>query len=1573
MKKALKYIAIVLISLLVLLLTLPLSIYIPAVQRWGKNEISGYVGRSTGMELSIGKLSLKFPFRLQIDDILLLTSSRDTLLQSSSIQVGVAPAALLRGQVQIQKIALNETLFRFSNSDSTLLLSANIKQFSTQKANVNLKDFHISLPSTRLDGGEITLTLSESSPDTVSAESAPLNWSISVGEIGLSNIHYSMQMKPTIENLDASIQKARLLQGEIDLYGQSVRVSEAIIDKGDYRYYPGSGNNEAEPEENDADTIVSLPWTVQIQKLRLHRNQAFYALPTRIPQKGLDFGYLSLDNIEIAIDSLYNRGSEICVPIKQLAFTERSGIAVTRTQGTFTMDSTGISLQKFQMNTALSEISAQIKAGNGIFTQNSQTPVEVRLQAKLAIGDIIRVLPEYDNYTRGLLLSTGFLSNISMNGKLGDLNLEKADISLPGTFVCQATGNVQNLHEADRINGSLQWELRLKNSPVFANVMPDSLSKKIHIPPTRFTGNARLSPEMIRSKAQIESGDGLITLLARLNTKKEQYDGRILIDRFPLSSFLPHDSLGVLSASTRFSGEKYNPMDSSMYATVDLKIDSVDYSGYRYTGLSIEAKLNRGKMSGGITCTDPNLLMGLSVSGSLSPEEYTADLTGEIHTDLEALKLVTEACSVSTGLSLSGYVSPMSESYRADIRLSDFSALLPTSRLQTNALSISAETDSTHINAAVRSGDMAMNFVSSIGFSSFLEKLNRSLPIIATVQEEKRLDMKALHQVLPPFEFHANAKRNNLIQQYLKGMNMGFSQIDLNIQNDTLLNTTGKIDRFSTGGITIDTLQLSLFERREKEERLYYSLQVGNKPGNLDQLASVILNGFLSGNTTKLFCVQKNRQGQEGFRIGCQADFLDSLIQVSFFPKNPIIGFETWTLNPDNFFAYHYGRHFDANIALTHEDRHFIIKTLRNEQSHDFSHQEALKVDINGMEIAPWLALSPFSPQIDGSISADLLVNFPQSATEVAGSMGISDLYYGKQRVGNFNLNVDYQLDSLGRQEAQADLEIDDKKVLTLNGLLDNQAENSVRLNLSIDEFPLATANPFLPSEMAQLQGYLNGKMGITGSTDTPLLNGYIQMEEAVANSKSMGATLKFPQSQIRVEQNVLQFDNYEITGANKNPLHIDGNIDFKKLDKIVTDLRLYASAFQPVKSARSTKATVYGSVIADMDMAVNGPLDALKIRGNVGLLTGTEVTYVMQDSPFALQQQENNIVTFVSFNDSTEIAEEDTLQKSSVLGMDILVNINIAPTVKMGVNLSVDGKNRIDLQGGGELAYTMNTLGDSRFTGRYNLTGGFVRYNPPIISEKLFKIQDGSYVSWNGDIADPQMSITAVETVRTTISEEEKNTRQVNFDISIIIKNSLENLSVSFDLSAPEDLTLQNQLTSLTAEQRASQAMSLLIYNTYTGPGTSTTKSDLLGNPLNAFLQKELNQWAQDNLKGIDLSFDINSYTDASGVNTRTDYSYRAAKSLFNNRVKVVIGGSLSPDDNADVNFKENFIDDISLEYYLNQRDNMYIKIFRHTGYESILEGEITQTGVGFVVKKRLLNLMELFRPRKSRKGVNL
>ena len=46
-----------------------------------------------------------------------------------------------------------------------------------------------------------------------------------------------------------------------------------------------------------------------------------------------------------------------------------------------------------------------------------------------------------------------------------------------------------------------------------------------------------------------------------------------------------------------------------------------------------------------------------------------------------------------------------------------------------------------------------------------------------------------------------------------------------------------------------------------------------------------------------------------------------------------------------------------------------------------------------------------------------------------------------------------------------------------------------------------------------------------------------------------------------------------------------------------------------------------------------------------------------------------------------------------------------------------------------------------------------------------------------------------------------------------------------------------------------------------------------------------------------------------------------------------------------------------------------MMARLFRHTGYESILEGEITKTGVGFVYRRSLTSLRQLFglRPKKA------
>ena len=60
----------------------------------------------------------------------------------------------------------------------------------------------------------------------------------------------------------------------------------------------------------------------------------------------------------------------------------------------------------------------------------------------------------------------------------------------------------------------------------------------------------------------------------------------------------------------------------------------------------------------------------------------------------------------------------------------------------------------------------------------------------------------------------------------------------------------------------------------------------------------------------------------------------------------------------------------------------------------------------------------------------------------------------------------------------------------------------------------------------------------------------------------------------------------------------------------------------------------VYGQAYMDLNTKVKGKLDNLFVRGDVSLLGGTEVNYVIpRTPPLEVKQQNQNIVTFVSFN----------------------------------------------------------------------------------------------------------------------------------------------------------------------------------------------------------------------------------------------------------------------------------------------------------------------------------------------------
>ena len=254
------------------------------------------------------------------------------------------------------------------------------------------------------------------------------------------------------------------------------------------------------------------------------------------------------------------------------------------------------------------------------------------------------------------------------------------------------------------------------------------------------------------------------------------------------------------------------------------------------------------------------------------------------------------------------------------------------------------------------------------------------------------------------------------------------------------------------------------------------------------------------------------------------------------------------------------------------------------------------------------------------------------------------------------------------------------------------------------------------------------------------------------------------------------------------------------------------------------------------------------------------------------------------------------------------------------------------------------------------------MKYEMPIIPLKTFHIKEGSYMEWTGDIMNPNLNLKATERVRAAVGQSGQSSRNVNFDVGVNITNRLENLGFIFTLEAPDDGEVQNQLAGMSVEEKNKLAVTMLVTGMYMAEGNSTGNFNT-NNALNSFLQGQINNLTSS----FDLNVGMESTNQEDGTN-RTDYNFQFAKRFWNNRFRVVIGGSISTGNN--VKQDETFIDNVSLEYRLDDSGTRYVKLFHNKNYESVLEGEIIETGAGIVLRKKVSRLGELFIFRKKRRN---
>lgn len=1273
-----------------------------------------------------------------------------------------------------------------------------------------------------------------------------------------------------------------------------------------------------------------------LKQFLLSGTSASYDTGAAKPAEGFDASHIAVRDVSIGLDSLLYKGRDMKAVIREFTMNERSGLSVTSLTGRAFSNDSIISVPGLKLQTPHSEIDLSAHTYWELVNIPTTGRLSANLNAYIGKEDVMLFTGGLPDSFKEAYPFRPLVIRAGTDGNLKEMQISRFTADLPGAFSLEGGGILENLADSITRSGTVGLKMKTQNLNFLTALSGEVPNGTLVIPDSmNLVAQVDIKGPEYKANLHLKEGQGAMNVNAALNTATEVYKADLKIDNLQLHHFLPKDSIYELSLSAAADGRGLDVMSYRSYAKLDLALDRLHYAQYH--------------------------LSNVHLTGDLKGALVTANLTS----DNELLKMTTDAEYNLAHSYPDGKVTV--DVIRLDLHEL---GLMPEPMKRPLAFNLSAEARQNRVFTHFISGDMKLNLSARSGVNPLISQSIRFVDVLMKQIDEKELNHAELRKALPAAVLSFSAGKENPLAYFLATKNISYHDASMKFGMAPDWGINGKA---AVHALKVDTLQLDTVFFTVKQDTTLMKLRAGviNGPKNPQFSFSTTLTGEIRDRDAELLVDYKNGKGETGVLLGVNARPLfegqgkGNGIAFTLIPEKPIVAFQQFHFNENHNWIYlHKNMRVYANVDMWDEEgMGFRVHSMQG----DTVSLQNIDVEIRRIRLQEITSVLPYFPEVTGLFSLEAHYIQTEKDLQLSAEASIDELTYERQRIGDIALGATWLPGEQGKQYLNAYLNHDQVEVLVADGKLlpTRTGKDSLEVNTTLEHFPLRVANAFIPDQMVTLSGDMDGNLNITGSTEQPLINGELVLDSVAVFSSQYGARFVFDNRPVQIKNNRLLFDKFAIYTTSKNPFTIDGYVDFRDMSRPMANLNMLAQNYTLLDAKRTRESLVYGKVFADFRATVKGPLDGLNMRGNVSLLGNTDVSYVLTDSPLTVQDRLGSLVTFTSFSDTTTVVRQE-VPTVSLGGLDMVMMVHIDPSVRVKVDLDASNDNRIELEGGGDLSMKYTPQGDLTLTGRYTLSGGLMKYALPVIVAKEFAIDNGSYVEWTGNPMDPMLNFKATDRTRASVSEGENGgSRMVNFDVSVVVKNRLDNLSFAFDVSAPEDATVQNELTAMGAEERGKQALYIMVMKTYlgTGPigggGGGFGKLNM-GSALTSVLSSQINS-LMGNLKNASLSVGVEDHDDSETGSKRTDYSFRYSQRLFNNRFQIVIGGKVSQGENA-TNDAESFIDNISLEYRLDRTGTRYIRLFYDKNYESVLEGEITETGVGIVLRKKLDKLSELF-----------
>lgn len=1540
-KKYIRWIVWAAASPFILFIVVGILIYLPPIQNALVDKAAQSASKALGMQIEVGRISLSFPLNLVVTDVEAI-SEKDTLLQLKRVQVNIELLPLLKKQVQIEGISIEQAQLNSADFIPGMQVAGQIGELFIRSRGVELEPEQATINQIVLKDSKINLCMNDSVPaDTTQSDT--LFWKLLVNQVELENVAFGMQMASDSLNLDLYLKKGELKEGFIDLHQSAYALQHFSVTGGEVKMDQGA-----------------TPVVVDSLQVR-----------------PFDPAHLHLTGINILVESLYYKERDMRASIRQFSLQEQSGLELVSMGGELTSNSNVLRLTGLKAETHASFFELDASLDWSVVAGNKEGWITARVMADVAKPDVLLFMSGMEEKFVQQYPTEPFRLRAGIDGTLESLKLTNLQATLPTAFTLSMKGELTHLVDSTQRGGAIKLEANTENLDFV-----ESLAGGLNIPfGTKLSGNFSLKgnqmlTDLILAQPQsthhqpldsllVYAGNDSLSLqkefqmehaarlLAGYNLASSAYQVELAVNDLDLNQYLPNDSLYTLSLHLQAKGAGFDFLAPQTTLQATGVVETFRFATYNFSGITLAANKESEEALVTISAKNREMDLAAKLAATLNYKEVKAGLTVDVNMlDWDALQLSTANLNTSHQITAQ-LQSDLKKNHSLDASLLKNRIITDRRTVETKDLHAGFHTESDTVTAYMQAGDLDLNFAASGGVDKLTTQLNRWMAKAMEQWNRKEVNQAVLKELYPTMDLKVTAGTQNPIYNVLSMSGVVYDHLFIELETSPFSGIDGD---FVLNGLRTDSLALDTISLRIKQEletiQLASSVVSAAKPKQ--EAFEVKLEGELTANRIQLLLQHLNARKEKGVYLGVTAALEKEGTRINLFPNQPTIVYRPFSLNEDNYIFLSNKGDIDGNIQMYDKEGSGLHLFTSREDStalHDIS------LGLYKIDMKEFRRIMPYLPNIEGVLGLNAHYVANRENLTVSADIEVENFKYEGSDLGSWELSTVYLPREDKGHSVDGYLLHNNQEVAKLGGIYlpEKEGAGGLHAGVALKNFPLDISNPFIPDQLAELSGFLNGTLIAQGSPLTPKLNGDLKFDSVAVYLPDYSASFSFDNRPIKMVDSKMEFDNFSIFTKGESPFTVNGAVDLTNLEQVKVDLKLNATNYELVNAPKTKRAVVFGKVYVDFNATVRGPVEELTMRGNMNLLGKTDVTYVMTDAPLTVNDRLNDLVEFVNFND-TVTYQGNVLRPVSINGMDIAMTINIDQAAQAQVHLTPDGSNYVMLEGGGNLSFQYTPRGEMLLYGRYALISGEMKYQIPVIPLKTFKVLNGSYVEWTGNPMNPTMNITATESVRASVSEEGKGSRMVSFNTGVQISQRLESPGLNFVLSAPEDAAIQDKLNALSAEERGKMAVTMLVTGMYIGEGSSSG-SFSANSALNSFLQSEISNIAG---KALDINLGMESVNDESGGGKRTDYNFQFARRFWNNRFRIVVGGTVSTGQN--VNQGESFIDNIAIEYRLDQSGTRNVKLFHEKNYESILEGEIIETGVGLVLHRKMSKLEELF-----------